>query len=149
LSPVDLVESIFSRIDEVEDRVRAFVSVQRSEALEAARNLEVEIKSNRYRGRLHGIPIAVKDVIDTVGVVTACGSKLMANRVPESDAAVVSLLKDAGAIIIGKTVTHELTFMVRQGMSPADAVLSATRSAAEALGVQDKLGTVEEGKSRT
>src|SRR6202034_3465698 len=76
-------------------------------ALEAARRSQEELDKGRRRGPLHGIPIAVKDIFDTRGTVTASGSKLRVGNIPREDSAVVERLKLAGAIIIGKTVTHE------------------------------------------
>ncbi len=110
-SPLDLVESTLDRIDRIENKVRAFVTVMRDEALRSARQAEGEIRRGRYRGPLHGIPVAVKDLVDTAGTRTTSGSKVRARNVPIKDAAVVERLKAAGAVIIGKTVTYEFAYV--------------------------------------
>ncbi len=110
-SPLDLVESTLDRIDRIENKVKAFVTVMRDEALRSARQAEGEIRRGRYRGPLHGIPVAVKDLVDTAGTRTTSGSKVRARNVPIKDAAVVERLKAAGAVIIGKTVTYEFAYV--------------------------------------
>ena len=83
----------------------------RDEALQSARHAEGEIRRGFYRGPLHGIPVAVKDLVDTAGTRTTSGSKVRADYVPRKDAAVIERLRAAGAVIIGKTVTYEFAYV--------------------------------------
>ncbi len=112
LSPVELTTGVLDRIKEVDDRIRAYVTVMAEEALESARSAEQVIASGRYLGPLHGIPGGVKDLCDTQGVPTTSSSKVRANYVPTRDAAIVERLRQAGAIVVGKTVTHEFAYGV-------------------------------------
>ena len=109
LSPVVLVEECLQRISERNDAINAMVLVDAAGALTAARVAEREIAAGRKRGPLHGIPIAVKDVIDVGGWPTAAGSRLFDGAKAQKDATCVANLKAAGAIVIGKTNLHELT----------------------------------------
>ena len=110
ISPVDLVSAALRRIDAVEIRVHAFITVTRNEAMKAARAAEREISRGKYRGPLHGIPVGVKDTHYTRGIRTTAGSAVLGDFVPEFDATVVTRLKDAGAILIGKTNLPEFSF---------------------------------------
>jgi len=112
LSPTDLAKSLLRRIDEVEPRVKAFVTIDKEGVLESAEIAEREAKEGKFRGPLHGIPLGVKDVINTEGIRTTSGSPLRRNFVPSRDADAVWRLKQAGALVIGKTVTHEWAFEV-------------------------------------
>src|SRR3989442_1754548 len=103
LSPVELTSAILERIDRVEPRVRAFITLTRDEALRDAKAAEKEIASGRYRGPLHGIPIGVKDTHYTKGIRTTAATRVLADFVPGFDATVVTRLKNAGAILVGKT----------------------------------------------
>jgi aspartyl-tRNA(Asn)/glutamyl-tRNA(Gln) amidotransferase subunit A len=105
LSPVELLEQCLARVDQLEEKVRAWVFVVRDQAREQAEELTKELERGEYRGRLHGIPIGVKDIIDVFDWPTACGSKLWANSTARQDATVVKRLRQAGAVIMGKTVT--------------------------------------------
>jgi Asp-tRNA(Asn)/Glu-tRNA(Gln) amidotransferase A subunit family amidase len=108
LSPVDLTSAVLDRIAATEPAIHAYVSVARDSALAAARQADRELRAGEDRGPLHGIPIAVKDIIDIAGSPTRCGSESRADTAPASqDAAVVRRLRRAGAILVGKTVTHE------------------------------------------
>ncbi|PWU19977.1 MAG: Asp-tRNA(Asn)/Glu-tRNA(Gln) amidotransferase subunit GatA [Candidatus Rokuibacteriota bacterium] len=107
ISPVELTDAILDRIASVEGKVKAYVTVMRDEARAAAKAAEASIVAGNYLGPLHGIPVAVKDLYYTRGVKTTAGSKILANFVPDYDAAVVERLKRAGAIIVGKANTHE------------------------------------------
>ncbi len=111
ISPVELVDSILDRIHHIENEVKAFVTVMGKEAKLSAQQAEREIRGGSHRGPLHGIPIAIKDLIDTAGTRTTSGSKVRANYIPTTDAAVVERLKSAGAVIIGKTVTYEFAYV--------------------------------------
>ena len=109
LSPVELTQATLARIDAVEPKVRAFITLTREGALEAARAAEREIMAGRYRGPLHGIPVAVKDTHYTKGVRTTCASPVHENFVPAFDATIVTRLKNAGAILMGKTNLPEFS----------------------------------------
>jgi aspartyl-tRNA(Asn)/glutamyl-tRNA(Gln) amidotransferase subunit A len=124
ISPVDVVESCLSRIEEMNPRLNAFVTVTANEARRAAKRDEDEIRTGRYRGSLHGIPLAIKDIVDTAGVRTTYGSAIFRDNVPERDAVVVSRLKEAGAIVLGKTNTHEFAL----GVTTNNAHYGATRN---------------------
>ena len=107
LSPVDLVRSCLERIDQLESRLHAWVTINRDVAIATARLREEEIQRGQYRGALHGIPIGLKDIFYTAGLKTTAGSPIYANFVPEYDATTVRLLKEAGAIVLGKVQTTE------------------------------------------
>lgn len=109
LSPVTLVETCLQRIAEHNGDLRAMISVDATGALAAAAMAEREIRAGRSLGPLHGIPVAIKDVIDVEGWPTTAGSRLFDGHVAKTDAACVANLKAAGAVIIGKTNLHELT----------------------------------------
>ncbi len=105
LTPLELLEQCLGRIDRYEDRVRAWACLDREGAREQAERLTAELKAGQNRGPLHGIPIGVKDIIDVFDLPTGCGSKLWANSYARRDANCVARLRQAGAIIMGKTVT--------------------------------------------
>ncbi len=111
LSPVDLVEGVLGRIQRW-GALNAFITVTADRAREQAAQAAREIASGRYRGPLHGIPISLKDLINTRGIRTTCGSRILAEHVPGSDATVASRLADAGAILIGKAALHEFAYGV-------------------------------------
>ena len=106
-SPVELIEACLARIDRHNGALNAFISVTREQALAAARDAESELARGRRRGPLHGIPIALKDNIDTSGIRTTAASAVFKDRVPAEDAAVVARLKQAGAVLLGKLNLHE------------------------------------------
>jgi aspartyl-tRNA(Asn)/glutamyl-tRNA(Gln) amidotransferase subunit A len=108
VSPVDLTRQCLQRI-EARPELNAFITVMRDSALAEAQTAEREIVAGRYRGALHGVPISVKDLVDVVGTPTTAGSAVPP-RNPSRDAAMVTRLRDAGAIIIGKTNLHEFAF---------------------------------------
>jgi aspartyl-tRNA(Asn)/glutamyl-tRNA(Gln) amidotransferase subunit A len=112
ISPVELVSAILDRIASVEPVVKAFVSCYADEAMTCAAIAEEEITNGNYRGPLHGIPLGVKDIYDIVGRPTLSGTKARYDHVAEEDATVVARLRAAGAIILGKTTTHEIAFGV-------------------------------------
>lgn len=118
LSPVELTKVILARIEKLNPKINAYITVTADVALAQAKKARVELsaargrKGARDRGPLHGIPISLKDNIHTAGTRTTAGSKILKDFVPEHDAAVVALLKDAGAILIGKTNLHEFAYGV-------------------------------------
>ncbi|MCE2396423.1 amidase [Candidatus Poribacteria bacterium] len=112
ISPVELIGTTLEAIDECEPQLNAFITVFREESLERARQAGVEIRSGKDRSPLHGIPIALKDIIYVEGTRSTAGSNFFSQESPQFDAALVSKLRDAGAIIIGKTNLHEFAFGV-------------------------------------
>jgi aspartyl-tRNA(Asn)/glutamyl-tRNA(Gln) amidotransferase subunit A len=112
ISPVELIEITFQAIDQSKPELNAFITLFREESLESARQAETEIQRGEDRGPLHGIPIALKDIICVAGTRSTCGSKFFSDESPQFDATLVSKLKRAGAIIIGKTNLHEFAFGV-------------------------------------
>lgn len=107
LSPVELVRSCLERIDQLEPRLQAWVTVDREGALQAAKQCEEEIERGQYRGPLHGVPIGLKDIFYTKGLRTTAGSPIYADFVPDYDATTVRRLREAGGIILGKAQTTE------------------------------------------
>jgi aspartyl-tRNA(Asn)/glutamyl-tRNA(Gln) amidotransferase subunit A len=105
LTPIELLEQCLARCDRYEDRVRAWVVIDRDGAREQAARLTAELKAGQCRGPLHGIPVGVKDIIDVFDLPTACGSKRWAHSYARRDATCVARLRAAGAVIMGKTVT--------------------------------------------
>ncbi|MBI3696411.1 MAG: Asp-tRNA(Asn)/Glu-tRNA(Gln) amidotransferase subunit GatA [Acidobacteria bacterium] len=112
LSPVELAAETFRRIRQLNPALNAYITVLEEPALEQARQAEREIRTGHYRGPLHGIPYAAKDLFYTRGVATTAGSKLFRDFVPDYDAAVIERLRDAGAVLVGKAGLHELAYGV-------------------------------------
>jgi aspartyl-tRNA(Asn)/glutamyl-tRNA(Gln) amidotransferase subunit A len=110
ISPVELTEACLARIEMVEPRLNAFVTITADLARAQAREAESEIAAGRYRGPLHGIPVAVKDLFATKGIRTTAGSRILANWIPEEDATVVRKLREAGAVLLGKLGLHEFAY---------------------------------------
>lgn len=107
ISPVDVVETLLDRIAERNDRTNAFVTVATEEARTAAREAERAVEAGGELGPLHGVPVAVKDLTPTAGIRTTFGSPLFAENVPDEDSVLVKRMKDAGAIVLGKTNAPE------------------------------------------
>ena len=107
LSPVELTQGFLDRIQQMNARFNAFEKPTPELALEQAQRAESEIKGNKYRGPLHGIPYAAKDLFDTKDVPTAWGTKFLRDRVPTQSATVVERLEAAGAVLLGKTAMVE------------------------------------------
>src|SRR5215468_4904637 len=107
VTSTDLVNACLARIDVYNPKVNAFITVTRDSSLAQAKTLDAERRAGRVRGPLHGIPIALKDNVDTAGVRTTAASAVFDDRVPQQDAEVTRRLKDAGAVLIGKTNLHE------------------------------------------
>jgi aspartyl-tRNA(Asn)/glutamyl-tRNA(Gln) amidotransferase subunit A len=110
LSPVDLVDACLERIRALDGRLRAWAHVDEEGARTAARALAAEAGAGRIRGPLHGVPVGIKDIIHVAGMPTTAGAKPWAHRVPSTDAPVVSRLRAAGAIVLGKTHTTEFAY---------------------------------------
>lgn len=105
LSPVDYAQALFAKMDLWEPRVHAWTTVDRVAVLREARACEEEARGKHFRGPLHGVPVGIKDIFYTKGLRTTMGSPVFENFVPGHDARVVTNLKNAGAIVLGKTVT--------------------------------------------
>ena len=102
LSPVELINAMLTRIATVDEKLNSYITVMADSARAAAQQAQEEIRSGSYRGLLHGIPVAVKDLCYTRGVPTTGGLRVLRNFVPETDATVVERLQAAGAIMLGK-----------------------------------------------
>jgi aspartyl-tRNA(Asn)/glutamyl-tRNA(Gln) amidotransferase subunit A len=107
LSPVELTQACLDRVGKLDDRLHAFVHLTEERALAEARAAEAAIMAGGPKGPLHGIPIGLKDIVDTKGLPTTCGSKLLQDNIPDADAACAETLAAAGTVLIGKTTTHE------------------------------------------
>ena len=157
VSATELVEATLQRIAATEPLVHAYARVMAGEARAVARQIDRDLAAGRARGALQGIPIGVKDLCNTRGVPTESGSRALAGFVPEQDATVVERLRAAGAIVIGKTVTHELAWGVNVpptrnawrldcypgGSSAGSGAAVAARSAFGAIGT-DTGGSIRE-----
>ncbi len=102
LSPVELVQAQLDRISELDPRLRTYATVMTDRALDQAKQAEADIARGDYRGALHGVPIAVKDLCATEGVRTMAGCAVLADNIPAEDSTVVARLKQAGAVMLGK-----------------------------------------------
>ena len=116
LSPVELAEKSLARIEKLDARFKSYATVTADQALAAARDAEKEIMAGAYRGPLHGIPLAVKDLCFTQGIRTMGGTRVLADHVPAFDATVVSRLKAAGGVLLGKL---NMTEGAMAGYNPA------------------------------
>jgi aspartyl-tRNA(Asn)/glutamyl-tRNA(Gln) amidotransferase subunit A len=110
VSPVDLTHACLKRIERYNPALNAFITVTADQALASARAAETEQAAGKWRGPLHGIPIALKDNIDTAGTLTTAASGLFKDRIPTEDAEVVRMLKASGAISLGKLNLHEFAY---------------------------------------
>jgi aspartyl-tRNA(Asn)/glutamyl-tRNA(Gln) amidotransferase subunit A len=110
VSPVELTKSCLDQIEKLNPTLNAFITVTAELALAQARAAEDEIGRGNWRGPLHGIPLALKDLIDTAGIRTTAASALFEDRVPAEDAEVVRRLKNAGAVLLGKQNLHECAY---------------------------------------
>jgi len=110
ISPVELTRACLDRIEQFNPSLNAFITVTAESALAEARAAEIEISHGEWRGPLHGIPVALKDLIDTAGTRTTAASQLFEHRVPTEDADVVRRLRQAGAVILGKNNLHEFAY---------------------------------------
>jgi aspartyl-tRNA(Asn)/glutamyl-tRNA(Gln) amidotransferase subunit A len=110
LSPVDLAQAGLNRIEQLEDRLNAFITVMGDEMLRAAKAATEDIAGGEYRGPLHGIPLALKDIFAVAGVRLTAGSKILAENVAREDAEATARLREAGAVIPGKLNLHEFAF---------------------------------------
>jgi aspartyl-tRNA(Asn)/glutamyl-tRNA(Gln) amidotransferase subunit A len=107
LSSTEVTAAVLARIDASQAALNAFITVDHENAMAAARRADAAVARGEVLGALHGVPISVKDIINTAGLRTTWGSRLMADNVPDTDAVAVERLRAAGAIIVGKTTTSE------------------------------------------
>lgn len=110
ISPVELTTHCLERIEKLNPALNSFITVTAESALLQAREAEAEIQRGDWRGLLHGVPIALKDLIDTAGIRTTAASALFKDRVPADEAEVARRLKNAGAILLGKQNLHEFAY---------------------------------------
>lgn len=148
LSPVELVDSSLERIARVEPHLNAFTTVTTDRARDAAQRAETEIARGTHRGPLHAMPAGLKDLIDVAGLATTASSRVRAGHRAETDSTVAARLVSAGAVLVGKTHTHEFAYglttpqtanawhpdRVAGGSSGGSAVAVAAGAAAFALG---------------
>ncbi|MFI8830089.1 amidase [Streptomyces afghaniensis] len=148
LSPVELADSVLDRIEQMEPHLRAYVTVDAEGARRAARRAENDIAAGRHRGPLHGIPMGLKDLIDVAGTTTSAGSRVRSGHRAHTDSTVAARLSAAGAVLLGKTHTHEFAYglttpqthnawdpgRVAGGSSGGSAVAVAAGTATFALG---------------
>ncbi len=111
LSPVDLLTGCLKRIEAVDPVVKAWVHLDREDAVRAARQREIEAGGGRFLGALHGVPLALKDIFDAAGLPTTAGAGRFAHRAPSADAAPVARLRAAGGIVLGKVTTTAFAFL--------------------------------------
>ncbi len=111
LSPVDYVRALLGRIDVLEPRIQAWVTIDREAVLAEAKQHEAEARKKQFRGSLHGVPVGIKDIFHTRGLKTSMGSVLFKDFIPHEDARAVAKLKEAGAIVLGKTVTTQFAYL--------------------------------------
>ncbi|MFF7312180.1 amidase family protein [Streptomyces sp. NPDC008137] len=148
LSPVELADSVLERVEEMEPRLGAYVTVTAERARRAALEAEQDIAAGRYRGPLHGVPMGLKDLIDAAGLATSASSRVRAGHRARTDSTVAARLSAAGAVLVGKTHTHEFAYglttpqtgnawaldRVAGGSSGGSAVAVAAGTATFALG---------------
>ncbi|MFZ0703839.1 MAG: amidase [Candidatus Acidiferrales bacterium] len=124
LSPVELTQAALLRIEKLNPRLNAFITITAERALRDAKSAEREMQGGKYRGLLHGIPITLKDNIWTRGIGTTAGSKILKDFVPAVDAGVAKRLRNAGAVLLGKTNLHEFAY----GITTENPHYGATRN---------------------
>src|SRR5882762_2168901 len=108
LSPLELTDALIQRVEQYDAQTRAFITRTFDLAQRQARAAEADIGAGKYRGALHGIPFALKDIYDTKGILTSAHSRVFAHRIPAEDATTAGRLYDAGAVLLGKLATHEM-----------------------------------------
>ncbi|GAA4455792.1 amidase [Nibrella saemangeumensis] len=110
VSPVELTQACLKQIELLNPKLNAFITIMDEQAMAQAKQAEDEIRKGKYKGPLHGIPIGIKDNIDTAGIRTTVGSAVFKDRIPTEDAEVIRRLKEAGAVLIGKTCMEEFAY---------------------------------------
>ena len=112
LTPLELTEAYLDRIEQLNPRINAYLTVTAERALEDARRASRELAAGKVRGPLHGIPVAHKDLYETGGIRTSGGSRIHANYIPTADSTVARKLREAGSVLLGKLNTHEYAYGV-------------------------------------
>ena len=112
LSPVELTQVYLDRIGDLDSQLNSYITVAADQALEEAKQAEREIAQDGPRGPLHGIPMAYKDIVATRGMLTTCGSKVLKDHVPDVDGTVITRLRAAGSILLGKLNMNEFATLV-------------------------------------
>ena len=107
LSPIELTRACFDRVRELDGELHAFIRLTEERAMADARAAEAAIMAGKSAGPLCGIPIGLKDIVDTKGIPTTCHSKILQDHVPDADATCAEKLAEAGTVLMGKTATHE------------------------------------------
>ncbi|MDA0770557.1 MAG: hypothetical protein BZY79_04585 [SAR202 cluster bacterium Casp-Chloro-G4] len=107
VSPVEVTEAALAKAERLQPKLNSFITILYDQARDQARQLEAELMRGEYRGPLHGIPVGVKDNLETAGIRSTVGTKVLANNVPEQDAFVVTRCREAGAVILGKENMEE------------------------------------------
>lgn len=110
VSPVEVTDAILSRIEKLNPKLNAFITILFEQAVEDAKKAEHEIAGGEWKGYLHGVPIGLKDLIETAGVRTTMGSQICRDYIPDDDATVVKIFKQNGSVILGKLNTHEFAY---------------------------------------
>jgi len=110
ISPVEIIDAHLARIEATEPVLNSFITLLADESRAAARQAEQDIQRGNYRGPLHGIPVALKDLYNTAGVRTTSGSRLFDNFIPAEDCTVAARFRDAGAILLGKLNMHQFAY---------------------------------------
>src|SRR3979490_2967839 len=110
ISPLEVTRTCLERIEKLNPALNAFITVTADSALAEARRAEAEIGRGQWRGPLHGIPVAIKDLIHIAGIRTTAASALNADHIPSEDAEVVRRLREAGAVVVGKNNLHEFAY---------------------------------------
>ncbi|MBW7882579.1 MAG: amidase [Caldilineaceae bacterium] len=135
LSPVEVTGLALAQIERLNPNLNAFITVTADRALAAAHRAQEEIRAGVDRGLLHGIPVALKDLVDTAGIRTTCGSRILASHVPNRDAVIVQRLNEAGAVIVGKTNLLEFAYgIVHPDFGPTWNPWDTTRTAGGSSG---------------
>jgi aspartyl-tRNA(Asn)/glutamyl-tRNA(Gln) amidotransferase subunit A len=155
VSSAELVDAALARIDRLDGEIKAWVAVDSAGARAAAAELDREVRAGRLRGRLHGVPVGIKDIFYTAGLATEAGSKALAGFVPDYDAEAVARLRRAGAVVLGKTATTEFALLdpaatrnpwkldhTPGGSSSGSAAAVASRMCYAALGSQTVGSTI-------
>ena len=124
ISPVELTQRVFERINTIDSKLNTFITLLEESALKTAKEAEKQINSGNYLGPLHGVPLGLKDIFVTKGIRTTCGSRILENFVPPYDAHVAKKLKNAGAIIVGKNNMDEFAM----GSSTENSYFGPTRN---------------------
>src|SRR6516225_4275067 len=110
ISPVELTKACLARIERLNPTLNAFITITGESALAEAKAAETEMQRGKWRGPLHGMPLALKDLFDTAGVRTTAASALFKDRIPAQDSEAVTRLKEAGAVLLGKLNMHEFAY---------------------------------------